>query len=52
MPITPLEEREKREKLVKTTIENIKSLEEECAKLYIESMGTQLTKDMELEEIF
>jgi hypothetical protein len=53
IPSTPPEEREKREKKMTTTIENIKSMEAECAKLYEESMGvwTQLTEDMELQEI-
>jgi predicted nucleic acid-binding Zn-ribbon protein len=47
MPSTPLEEREKREKTTTTIVESIKSLEEECAKLYEEStqVWTQLTED-------
>jgi hypothetical protein len=53
IPGTPPEEREQREKLVTTTLENIISLEEECTKLYAESMGAwmQLTEDMELQAI-
>jgi hypothetical protein len=52
-PSTPPEEREKREKMMTTTIENIRSLEAECAKLYEEStkVWTQLTEDVELQEI-
>jgi hypothetical protein len=33
IPRTPPEEREQREKTVTKTVENIKSMEEECAKL-------------------
>jgi hypothetical protein len=53
IPGTPPEEREKREKMVNTTVENIKSLEVECAKLCEEStkVWTRLTEDVELQEI-
>jgi hypothetical protein len=53
IPGTPPEEREKREKMVNTTVENIKSLEVECAKLCEESteFWTRLTEDVELQEI-
>jgi N-glycosylase/DNA lyase len=33
-PSTPPEERDQREKTVSTAVESIKTLEEECAKLY------------------
>jgi hypothetical protein len=38
IPSTPLEEREQCENMATTSIENIKSMEVECAKLYAESM--------------
>jgi hypothetical protein len=49
----PPEEREKREKMMTTTVENINSIEVECAKLYEENtkVWTQLTGDVELQEI-
>jgi hypothetical protein len=50
MPSTPLEEMQQREKKM-TTMESIKNLEEECAKLYEEStqVWTQLAEDVELQ---
>jgi uncharacterized phage infection (PIP) family protein YhgE len=36
-PSTPLEERKQREKTTMTTVERIKSLDEECVKLYEET---------------
>jgi hypothetical protein len=44
-PSTPPEEREQREKIVTKTMESIKSLVEECAKLYEKrtQVWTQLT---------
>jgi hypothetical protein len=52
-PRTPLEEREKRGNMEKTTIQNIKSIEAECAKLYGESMKVwnQLIEYEDLQEI-
>jgi hypothetical protein len=43
---TPPEEREKREKMTTTNVENIKSLEEECSKIYEErtKLWNQLIK--------
>jgi hypothetical protein len=53
IPSTPPKEREQREKTVTMTVESIKSLEEECAKLYDKStqVWMQLTEDAELQEI-
>jgi hypothetical protein len=53
IPSTPLEEREKREKMMTKNVENIKNLEAECTNLYEESTRVymQLTEDMELHKI-
>jgi hypothetical protein len=50
IPGTPPEEREQREKLATTNLENIRSLVSGYTKIYVEIMGdwTQLTEDMEL----
>jgi hypothetical protein len=50
-PSTPLEEREKREKTSLMTVESIKSLDEECVKLYEEStqVWTQLLENAEIQ---
>jgi hypothetical protein len=52
-PSTPPEERETRKKTMTTMVESIKTLEVECAQLYIETMGiwTQLSEDKEKQEI-
>jgi hypothetical protein len=50
---TPPEEREQWEKTTMTTMESIRSLDEECTKLYEEStqVWTQLLEDAELQAI-
>jgi hypothetical protein len=53
IPGTPLEEREKMEKMMNTTVENIKSLETESSKLCEESteVWSRLIEDVQLQEI-
>jgi hypothetical protein len=52
-PSTPPKEREKRENIALMIVENIKSLDEECAKLYEEStqVWTQLLKNVEIQAL-
>jgi hypothetical protein len=52
-PSTPPEEREQWEKTTMTTMESIKSLDEECTKLYEEStqVWTQLLENAELQAL-
>jgi hypothetical protein len=52
-PSTPPEERDQREKTVSTTVEGIRTLEEECAKLYEDNtkVWNQLSEDVELQSI-
>jgi len=49
-PTTPPEEKTQREKTTITSVENIKSLDEECTKLCEESMQicTNLMEDLEM----
>jgi hypothetical protein len=53
MPGTPPEEKEQRERTTTTSVENIKSLDQECVRLCDESthIWTQLTMNPELKEI-
>jgi hypothetical protein len=52
-PSTPPEEREKREKTIAMTVESIKSLDEECVKLYEEStqVWTQLLENANIQAL-